>query len=49
LATITSSFAYIYQNFAHVFSLWSSSDHDVVDTTLELNRLKLKRFKLAPS
>jgi hypothetical protein len=49
LATITSSFGYVYQNFVHVFSLWSLGDHDVIDTTFELNCLKFKRFKLIPS
>jgi hypothetical protein len=40
---------YIYQNFVHIFSLWSSCDHDAASTTFELNRFKLKRSKLAPS
>jgi hypothetical protein len=48
LATTTSSFGYVYQNFACVSSLWSSCDHDVIGTTFELNHLELKHFKLAP-
>jgi hypothetical protein len=31
------------------FFFWSLGDHDVANTTLKLNHLKFKRFKLAPS
>ncbi len=42
-------YAYIYQNFVYVSSLLKISDHDVASTTLKLNCLKLKCFKLVPS
>jgi hypothetical protein len=37
------------KNVGVFFSLWSLGDHDVVATAFQLNRLKLKRFKLPPS
>jgi hypothetical protein len=45
LATIASSFGYNYQNFVHVLSLWSSNDHDVTDTTFELNRFEVQTLQ----
>jgi hypothetical protein len=45
----TSSLGYIYHNFARVAYFWSSSNRDATGTTLKLNCLKFKLFKLALS